>query len=913
MKKAFLLAFLFGTSMSNKATNYYLSSSSGNDSNPTCNTPATAWQTIAKFNTSAANSLLPGDSVLFKWGDSFSGELLVTKSGNSSNHIVYAPYGSPGGTPSIKGYAQLTGWTLTSTGIYETTCSTCGSTLNSVSVNLGAVAMGRYPNANAGNGGYLNFESHSGKTSITDNQLTGSWSGELVLRTSRFTTDRNVISSQSGTTLNYTVWNAGAAYEPVNNFGYFIQNSLSTLDQFGEWYYNPGTKKVYMYFGANTPSSYNVRASTATNIMNISGRSYIDIIQLSLQQPNAEAIKIYNSSHLYLLWNQVFNAGTNGISVSSSSDIDLVGNYITNSNGNGIHFNATTGSEISYNAVTNTALLAGMGLNGTSTSIGIYDGDGSNNYIYFNRVENTGYIGILFDGDNETVSKNFVNNFASVKDDGGGIYTWTGTSNPNSTGRTVEYNTILNGIGAPYGTNSSAGEAYGLYLDDKTGGVTARYNNIAHCSADGIYFHMAHDITCTYNTIYNCRSQFRIGEDESCCLVRTNTVTNNIAVAKTTSQLAATFTSYTNDISSFGTFNNNYYARPLDDKLSIYATYPANGQEKDLAMWQAFSGLDGATNKSSLKYYPYTVTSSGAEKYSNGSFDAGSVGISTWAPSPGTITATKATSKITGTNSAKINYANTNAADAIANLDIGAVTSGSKYVLSFKMLGVNNNKLVKVYLQQKNSPWGKLSEIKSFKISNAVTSNEYLFTATGTDANVQVVYELDEQDGILYLDDVSCKEATAYTITNPDDYIRFEYNETDAAVNISLSGSYKDVAGTSYSGTVSIPAFSSKIFLKVAGSYKPTGIETAAFVMELAVYPNPSNGILNILLPAMHTQASEIQFYDFSGRMVTSKAVQLNSAEQTVQVDTDNLTAGMYFIKIATTEGILQKKFVKID
>lgn len=917
MKKIFFLAFALGTSMSIKATDYYLSSSTGNDSNPTNNTPATAWRTIAKFNAAKAGSLVPGDNVYFKYGDVFPGELQVIKSGTSSQHIVYTTYGdSNDGSPVISGYATLTGWTNYSGNIYKTTCSTCGSTLNSLTIDTQPYAMGRYPNANAGNGGYNNFESHSGTTSITDAGLSGTWnSGELVIRTSRFTIDRLNISSQSGTTLNYT---GTPTYTPTDNFGYFIQNNLNTLDQLGEWYYNPSTKEVYMHFGGNTPSSYDVRASATTNLINMSGRSYVDIIGLSFEQSNAEAIKIYNSSHLYFLWNQILNAGTHGITASSSSDIDLVGNYISGSNGNGIDYQVVTGSEVSYNQVSNTGLFQGMGLNGTSKSIGINDNDGSGNTIYFNTVDNSGYIGIVFDGNNETVSNNFVNYFTKTKDDGGGIYTWTGTGGTNFTGRVVEYNTILNGVGAPEGTQQPGAtkneSSCGLYLDDKTGGVTARYNSIAHVAGDGIYFHMAHDITCSYNTIFDCTRQLRIGEDQSCCLVRTNTVTNNIAVAKTTSQLAASFTSYTNDISSFGTFNNNYYARPLDDKLTIYSTYPANGQEQDLSMWQAFSGLDAASNKSSLKYYPYTVTTYGTEKFTNSSFDATTLGISTWAPSPGSITASKdATSKITGANSAKIDYTNTNAASAIASMDIGAVTSGSKYVLSFKMLGANNNKLVKIYLQLKNSPWSKVSEIKSFKISNSVTSNEYMFTATATDANVQIIYELDEQDGVIYLDDVSLKEATSYTMTNPDDYIRFEYNETDAAKNVTLSGSYKDVAGTSYSGTVSIPAFSSKLFLKVSGSYKPTGIETNAYSKELVLYPNPSNGLVSIVLPSMNTQNSEIQIFDFSGRLITSKSVQLNSSEQTVQVDASDFTAGMYFIKVATTEGLLQKKFVKVD
>lgn len=915
MKKIITIAFLSLGCMAGEATNYYLSSSTGNDTRPTCNTPATAWKTLAKFNT-IANTLVAGDSVLFKWGDVFDGELKITRSGTPTANIVYAPYGAAGGTPTIRGYASLSGWTLTSSGIYETTCSTCGSTLNAVTISNVPTAMGRYPNSNASNGGYLNFESHVGKTSITDNQLTASpsWTGaELVLRSKRWVIDRNLITNHSTTTITYTPWSVNA-YEPANNFGYFIQNSLSTLDQIGEWYYNPTTKKVYMYFGASSPASYDVKASTLTNFVTMTSLHDVYLKQLDFEQSNGDAIKIDGCTNITLLWQQVFNSGLNGISVSNSTNVDVIGTLVSGSNVNGIEYKNTINSEISYNEVTNTALLAGMSKSGNDTGNGIFV-DGTNNYVHRNTVSNSGYIGIAFYGSDENISYNFVNNFTITKDDGGGIYTWTGSGGPNHTNRKIEYNTILNGVGAGYGTDAPNYKAgYGIYLDQATENVTIRYNTVAHCGQDGIFFNESHDITATYNTLYNNATQMKFNQPESCCLIRSTTVQNNIAVARTTSQLAAAFITYANDITSFGTFNNNYYCRPLNDKLTITSDYNAGSTflEQDLSMWQAYSGFDAASAKSPLKYYPYTVTSSGAEKYGNPNFDNASIGMTVWAPSPGVITATRDnTSKITGTYSARISYTNTNSAVAIANLDIGAITSGTNYVLKFNMLGANNNKTLKVYLQQKSSPWAKLSETFSCKISSSVTANEFLFTATASEANAQIIYELDELDGTIWLDDVSFKQSTV-TMTNPDDYIRFEYNETDSPKNISLSSTYKDVKNVSYSGTVTIPAYSSMIFLKVAGSYKlATGITDETAVKDFQIYPNPSDNFINIVLGGMDTQNSEIQVYDLSGRMVLVKPVSLTTGDQTIQMDINTLESGVYLLRLTTSNGLYQQKFIK--
>ena len=68
-------------------TNYYLSSSSGNDLLDG-KSVTTAWQTTNKLNT-VMNLLQPGDSVFFKCNDTFNGQILISKSGNASKNIYF--------------------------------------------------------------------------------------------------------------------------------------------------------------------------------------------------------------------------------------------------------------------------------------------------------------------------------------------------------------------------------------------------------------------------------------------------------------------------------------------------------------------------------------------------------------------------------------------------------------------------------------------------------------------------------------------------------------------------------------------------------------------------------------------------------------------------------------------------------
>ena len=81
----------------------YISSSSGDDSNSGL-TPETAFKTLAKVN---SYDLLPGDSLLFKSGDTFVGKLsIVNESGSSEKPILISNYGD-GDLPIFDGDGYL--------------------------------------------------------------------------------------------------------------------------------------------------------------------------------------------------------------------------------------------------------------------------------------------------------------------------------------------------------------------------------------------------------------------------------------------------------------------------------------------------------------------------------------------------------------------------------------------------------------------------------------------------------------------------------------------------------------------------------------------------------------------------------------------------------------------------------------
>jgi hypothetical protein len=81
---------------------YYVSSSAGNDGS-TGTSASAPWQSLAKVN---ATVLKPGDQVLFRAGDSWTGQLAPGGSGTNGATITFGSYGT-GGRPVINGAGAL--------------------------------------------------------------------------------------------------------------------------------------------------------------------------------------------------------------------------------------------------------------------------------------------------------------------------------------------------------------------------------------------------------------------------------------------------------------------------------------------------------------------------------------------------------------------------------------------------------------------------------------------------------------------------------------------------------------------------------------------------------------------------------------------------------------------------------------
>jgi parallel beta-helix repeat protein len=588
LKSTLVLLALLSFNIASKANNYYFSSSTGNDSytSTQAQNQATPWKSIAKLN-SFFSSIVAGDNIYFMRGETFYGTIVVNKSGTSGYPIFIGAYGS-GAKPVITGFTTISGWTNEGGGIYSKVISSAVQT-NMVTIDGVQYAMGRYPDAT-----YLSYESFSTNTSITDNTLGSAtnWTGaEAVIRKNDWTIDRCLITNHSGNTLTYT--SKGSTQNATANFGYFIQNNLRTLTTYGEWYHNSSTGKFYMYFGSISPTSKSVKLATLNYLISNSIYDNITVDNINFTGSINNAVNFSNGNDYCNIQNcDISFSGNDGVNFLTGTSSSVNNNNIKYCNGNGVTSYATA-TNITNNTISNIGNIPGQIL-GQGGYNGIYT-PGNGVIVRYNTIKNTGYNGIIlrYSG-SATIQYNFIETVCTILDDGAGIY----MSSPNVSARLIDHNIIQNVIGGNDGTPNNYPLSNGIFLDETTTNTTVTNNTVGNILSSGIKLLKANNNTITDNTTFNCARgiEFLDGTTSS---VANNRLKRNIFFAKTASQYSLVFYTSSDNITSFGTADSNYYVRPIDDNITFYLRQPSTGYlYKNLAGWQTFTGQDTHSKKS---------------------------------------------------------------------------------------------------------------------------------------------------------------------------------------------------------------------------------------------------------------------------------------------------------------------------
>ena len=884
------------------ARNWYISTSGDDGYNGSFDYP---WKSVDKLNM-AFPYLAAGDSVFFKRGEIFYGQLRFTAA--SSDAIYIGAYGT-GNKPVINGFTTVTGWTEISTNIWQATLNGSGR-VGMLTVNGVVTPMGRYPNRGGTNDGYSVYQSPVSSTVITDPLLSGSpnWTGaEVVIRKTRWIIDRAPVVSQSSGTITFT---APTSFVGIPGFGYFFQNDARTLNVQNEWYYNPGSHTIQMY-SSSDPDLFTVNAAVKDTLLYMTHRDNLSFENLVFTGSNMTTFMVDNSQYLSVHNCDILYNGLDGFRSDLNSYIDFSGNQVLNTGNNAVYA-ITSNSSFTSNLIKNTGLWAGMGKSDNQALMGLLTG-GDNNLVQYNEVDSTGYNAIYFNGNNAQVKNNFVNQFCLTTDDGGGIYA---SGETNATGRILKENFVFNGHGNHNGTDGSQDvAASGIYLDDLSAGVDIESNAIANCSENGIFVHNGHDVTVRDNTIYNANTQILYHHDPLGTAIRSISQYNNIFFSRDTAQvsmrLGNTSTGATNDFAMFGGFDSNYYCRPFNDTLNLQTNLSNTFTSYGLAGWNAAYGYDVHSHRSPMTLAPYIPQATGSQKFSNSSFDGGLTGFFAL----GNYDTLLIENKING-NTLKLGTSSATTNMLGLYFDIGTVVNGSKYLVKFSLQGRKNADFTLQIIKNGGS-YNSIAETRTLHYNSDVTDYEIVFNAT-SDESALLVLQFKEQDAPVWIDDLDVHLASLVAV-NPDDRIKYLFNYSSGSSTVSFDGTYTDAKNNMYYGTITLAAYRSAVLIKQATSVEvfrrmandkiPTNDAIQIVTAGFSILPNPTTGLFRISMNNFNPIAPpRIVIYSASGALQSSFFM----TGSTQLVNITEWASGLYIVQMRSGNKLKVQKFIKL-
>ncbi|MGC9452574.1 MAG: right-handed parallel beta-helix repeat-containing protein [Oceanipulchritudo sp.] len=210
--------------------------------------------------------------------------------------------------------------------------------------------------------------------------------------------------------------------------GYYIDNHLAALDAPGEWYWHKAARRLYLYPPAGVdPATMIVEVAVASNGLTIDGATVrgLNVSHYTDTGMRVTAGGIIEDCVIEHIWNRGIFGSWN------AAGSQLRGNVIRDVLNIGIAWNENRtgpgGSVIERNHLLRIGNVPGLGGGGSWHAAGviIYNAPSGANGVQFrlNRVEYTGYAGIILGGDGQTVERNVFRNTMNTLNDGGAIYT----------------------------------------------------------------------------------------------------------------------------------------------------------------------------------------------------------------------------------------------------------------------------------------------------------------------------------------------------------------------------------------------------------------------------------------------------------------------------------------------------------
>lgn len=592
----FLLAYCGNQQKATKNVGTYYFSNAGNDQN-TGHSEEQAWKNLSRLQ---EVELKPGDKIMLRRGDVFNGTISITQSGTPDKPIEITAYGE-GAKPQLQGAAQNVDIKKHDDSVY-----TFGSNaeVKNLYIEQNVQLPARYPNA----GNYL-FADRAEKEMgvLYDKELTEPddyWKdATLVFRSTDWTYDWITIDGYQNNT--FTFDSLKIKYKVRKGYGYFIQNKIELLDTVNEYFYDTQAKQCYFIPDAGfSPQKTDLKAVISNYGIHLADSvSHILINNIHTRYYHKAGILAGGNNLNVVITNCKCDCSDQaGIRFLSKAKQCFIKNCdIQDICGRGISLTNSMQCKLKQNQVKRIGLYPGLGTHGVNGMTGIVveardetinsaylieNFESDSNYVAFNTVDSSGYIGIRVDGQYNLTEKNVVRYPMLQLCDGAGIYCFRHTKNSTFRNNFIYY---------AQGNNESTSKSHhiialGLYIDGATD-CTIQGNTLVGNVTGMVLNAGSKNHRCTHNVFFgNKRNQLTLPTQKE--VFDENHIIKNNTFYCTAPVQYCMIQMYRTEDTDFGVVDSNYYYDPysafiierrweIKDSLNLIDWQNISGQDKN--------------------------------------------------------------------------------------------------------------------------------------------------------------------------------------------------------------------------------------------------------------------------------------------------------------------------------------------
>jgi PKD repeat protein len=138
-------------------------------------------------------------------------------------------------------------------------------------------------------------------------------------------------------------------------------------------------------------------------------------------------------------------------------------------------------------------------------------------------------------------------------------------------------------------------------------------------------------------------------------------------------------------------------------------------------------------------------------------------------------------------------------------------------------------------------------------------------------------------------------------LNNSTNATSYEWNFGDGSTSTLSNPSHTYVDGGNY--TVTLTAFNGDCSDVYTFELSGVSVTENTATSSVSVFPNPSNGLLNLNIMSINNGVVLTNIYDVTGKLVYNQTLSVSQGSQVISLDLEYLQNGLYFLTIDENEG----------